>query len=320
MHEVRLWWRMPGETQVRTLRANPEGVDVFHFAPFLTNGACPYIQVRGTVEPAEFPEPGTMTLRTAAGEGTSRESHLRAISLAIEAIEEGALEKVVLARVEVQPTNDSPEAAFKAKCLAHPSSFCYLLAHPQAGVWVGATPELLLVQSGIQCRTVSLAGTRIAGRSTTWTEKERHEQQIVTAYIEGVLAAAGASDIEMGGLVDRAYGDMVHLERSIAFQYEGPFALLARALHPTPAVGGQPLAAALRLIPKWETEDRRYYAGYIGWERPGHAEVFVNLRCVQWCEKAVRMYAGGGITAGSTPLSEWNETVEKMTAIRASLG
>lgn len=38
---------------------------------------------------------------------------------------------------------------------------------------------------------------------------------------------------------------------------------------------------------------------------------FVNLRSMELFPEAVRLYVGGGITALSDPLAEWEETVLK---------
>src|SRR5207247_714477 len=54
---------------------------------------------------------------------------------------------------------------------------------------------------------------------------------------------------------------------------------LVAALHPTPAVGGSPRAAALQFIRERERLDRGWYAGPIGWiDAQGQGEFAVALR------------------------------------------
>ena len=55
---------------------------------------------------------------------------------------------------------------------------------------------------------------------------------------------------------------------------------LAGLLHPTPAVGGEPLAVAAPLIPALEGLDRGWYAGPVGWTDANEdGEFCVALRC-----------------------------------------
>ena len=55
---------------------------------------------------------------------------------------------------------------------------------------------------------------------------------------------------------------------------------LAGLLHPTPAVGGEPFAAAAPLIPALEGLDRGWYAGPVGWTDANEdGEFCVALRC-----------------------------------------
>ena len=60
-----------------------------------------------------------------------------------------------------------------------------------------------------------------------------------------------------------------HLGTPIRAQLAAPLSAieLAGVLHPTPAVGGEPLSVAERLIPAFEGLDRGWYAGPVGWTR-----------------------------------------------------
>ena len=323
MAEVRLWWRMPGEQQVMTLEPAPDGETVFHFAPFVNEPAHPHLEFRGRPVAAEAPEPGTLRLEPArdlAFQPTSRHEHLQAIRSGLRAIARREFEKVVLSRVQVVSLQHStPEAAFAAKCTAFPDAFVYLFHHPATGTWTGATPELLLKRQGEEFETVALAGTRRTDIRTEWTAKERNEQAVVTAYIERVLQRVGIREVEVGTVRDRVYGRIAHLESQIRFRSQTSLTALARSLHPTPAVGGAPLAAALRFIERTERRSRGYYSGFLGLDAPQSGALFVNLRCMHWLAEGVRIHAGGGIVDGSDPDSEWEETEAKIASILTGL-
>ena len=119
----------------------------------------------------EFPQPGTITaLAEGSCEGASQQEHEHAVQQALNAIEAGTLEKVVVSRSEFWTTQRTPEEVFQAKCTAYPDAFVYLFAHASAGVWIGATPEVLLVREGKQFETTALAGTK-ADAQRDWTDK-----------------------------------------------------------------------------------------------------------------------------------------------------
>jgi len=91
---------------------------------------------------------------------------------------------------------------------------------------------------------------------------------------------------------------------------------LAGALHPTPAVGGEPGEQAARLIPALEGLDRGWYAGPVGWtDASGDGEFCVALRCALLRGATARLYAGCGIVADSDPAAELAETEVKLGAL-----
>ena len=90
---------------------------------------------------------------------------------------------------------------------------------------------------------------------------------------------------------------------------------LAKALHPTPAVGGVPKKDAMKFIQKEEGYDRSFYTGFFGIRTPEEIKLYVNLRCAQWKEGVYSLYLGAGITDGSEPEQEWKETQRKAKTI-----
>ena len=91
-------------------------------------------------------------------------------------------------------------------------------------------------------------------------------------------------------------------------------------LHPTPAVGGTPMDAALAWIPKLEGFSRGLYGGAIGWVNArGGGEFFVGIRSALVDGATARVYAGAGIVAGSTPEKEFAETELKFKAMLGAL-
>jgi len=314
-----VWWRRPGESVVKRFQMDAAGDMIFRYAPFQDADQFPIVELRGHAEACEFPKEGSVKgLREGEVNDIRKDQHIEGIHQALKEIEEGTFEKVVLSRSEFWQTSRSPEALFRSKCHAYPHAFVYLLSHPNAGVWLGATPELLLHQSDESYRTVSLAGTK-AESDDKWTEKERREQHLVTDFIEQILRANEATGIQVGEVHDRAYGHLRHLETNICFRSASPPEQLLSVLHPTPAVGGNPREAALQFIEANEAAPRGYYAGYLGLIQSESSDFYVNLRCMQCYTNGYRVFAGGGIVQGSKPEDEWQETQVKIDSIRTKL-
>ena len=98
-----------------------------------------------------------------------------------------------------------------------------------------------------------------------------------------------------------------------------PLALLER-LHPTAAVCGTPRDAAQRAITALEKMDRGGYLGPVGWlDAYGNAEFAIALRCAEVGTTSARLFAGGGIVAGSTPDAEDAEVEAKLAAFQSAL-
>ena len=97
---------------------------------------------------------------------------------------------------------------------------------------------------------------------------------------------------------------------------------LALALHPTPAVGGVPTAAAVDLIAELEG-DRGFYAGAVGWcDARGDGRWVVAIRGAQLSadRRTALATAGGGIVAQSDAADEVEETTTKFRTILHGLG
>jgi isochorismate synthase EntC len=92
------------------------------------------------------------------------------------------------------------------------------------------------------------------------------------------------------------------------------------ALHPTPAVGGHPQAAALAMLRELEPFDRGSYAGPVGWvDADGDGVWAIALRCARLDGEHARLFAGAGIVSESDPAAEVEETDRKFRAFLDSL-
>lgn len=79
------------------------------------------------------------------------------------------------------------------------------------------------------------------------------------------------------------------------------------AMMPPGSVSGAPKSSALRIIADNEGE-RGPYCGAIGWVEGNRAELSVGIRTFWQSDAQLHFGTGAGITWGSDPLQEWEET------------
>ncbi len=255
---------------------------------------------------------------------------LEAVAAAVERIELGEVEKVVLARdVAVWA-----EAAFDPRVLARrlhdrfPGCATFLVD----GL-VGASPEVFVELLGRHLTSTSLAGTAARdadpvadaalGAALLASTKDRHEHALLVDEVAGQLEqrlAAVSHGAEphllqldnVQHLATRFVGELRDDDDASALD-------LAAWLHPTPAVGGVPRGAALALIDELEGLDRGRYAGPVGWvDARGDGEWAIALRCAEVTGARARLFAGAGIVDASLPEAELEETRVKLRAMRSA--
>lgn len=242
---------------------------------------------------------------------------------AIQAMIQGKLKKVVAARSEkiAVPDSFNRAAYFNRLCEGYPEACVYYFAIPGVGTWAGASPEKLLVLDEQKLSTVALAGTRLQRENREWSVKEKLEQSITASYIRKKLQQQEIRFKESE--VDTiSTGALQHLSSRFEGEFpqeqrEEKWNRILNKLNPTPAVCGEPRDKAMSFIAEHENLERRFYSGFIGMtDGKGNARLYVNIRCLQWVNKAVILYAGAGITPDSIAEEEWKETERKLNALR----
>ncbi len=223
------------------------------------------------------------------------------------------VEKGVFSRVKSVPfRGEKAVDLFHALEKAYPKAFCYLVSSEEFGTWIGATPELLMNQQGMVCKTVALAGTHGENEDHDWTPKELEEHAFVVDAIREALERNECVEIESEGPYVALAGPVQHLKTDFKALLTKPNAWsIALDLHPTPAVCGTPRRNAIEAISIREMHDRQLYTGFIGFFEEGNTHLFVNLRCAQLTKDKAFLYVGGGFTIDSIPDLEWEETEHK---------
>lgn len=246
-----------------------------------------------------------------------KEGYVRDFGCFHEQLQRGEFRKIVLARRSVQTTRLSAEALFAKACRMYPRLFVALVCSEASGMWLMATPEVLLQGSEGEYHTMSLAGTQKteAPEALVWPQKDREEQQYVTDYIEACIRTF-SDDCCLYGPYTMKAAHLCHLRTDIHFRLPSDDVLgdVLEALYPTPAVCGIPKEPARRFILCHEQEPRRYYSGFVGMLSPrSDTHLFVSLRCMRLLPDGIcELYAGGGLLKESEMEKEWRETEVKM--------
>lgn len=248
-----------------------------------------------------------------------KNKYIKLIDKTIETIKKRKANKIVISRYkDFEIQNFSIEELIVRLFSMYPKAFRYIWYHPNTGLWCGATPEILVQIENDSFKTMSLAGTQpFTNREPViWHPKELDEQQLVTDAITTSLQRV-TSVLKVSNPHTYRAGSLLHLRTDITGVLKNGKATLktiTAALHPTPAVCGSPQKFAKEYILENEGYSREFYTGFLGpiLENGASASLMVNLRCMKIDEDIARVFVGGGITLGSQPLEEWNETQIKM--------
>ena len=248
-----------------------------------------------------------------------KEVYLELLHKTVETIKNSELKKIVTSRKKTISLLDLDFAQlFNRLFNLYPNAFRYVWFHPETGLWLGATPEILVQTKDLSFTTMALAGTKknINGEEPQWTAKEKQEQQYVTDAIINALEPV-TSVIRIAKRHTKRAGNVAHLCTPITgvFNYHKTnLASITQALHPTPAVCGTPRDEAKDYILKNEGYNREFYSGFLGpvCNESKCSYFFVNLRCLKIQDMLATLYVGGGITKDSIPELEWEETQNKL--------
>lgn len=274
----------------------------------------------------------------------AKQQHIELVQKGVNTIQNSEIEKIVLSRKEEVSTQKKPFELFQQLITSYKTAFVYIWYHPKVGMWLGATPEILLHAHGNSFKTMSLAGTRKFEntKEISWNDKEIVEQQIVTDYIVNKLETI-TSHITVSEAETHKAGSLLHLRSMISGRMTTSVHIgdIITTLHPTPAICGFPTKKAKAFIETEEGYDRTFYTGYLGELNKreeisrnrnqknqennayrtvrSHSELYVNLRCMKLNARKVEIYIGGGITKDSNPESEWQETLVKSQIMKSVL-
>jgi salicylate biosynthesis isochorismate synthase len=251
------------------------------------------------------------------------------VDSALKEIDAGDMTKVVLARSVVVKSDEPPAIlhVFRELVRGYPQCFNFAWKSGDA-VFMGASPELLASVDSGHFHANPLAGSAPRGEGSRDDDtigtmllssaKDRREHELVVTDMVGRLTPIMADLTASSEPELKRMASVQHLSSDIHGTVLPGVGLLDAidAVHPTPAVGGVPTAAAIDLITRTEDIDRGWYTGGIGWiDSSGDGAVAIGLRCGLVRGTSTHLFAGAGIVEGSDPDLELEETRLKLVPL-----
>lgn len=281
-----------------------------------------YIVENETIEPNSSTNQKIEIIAIRQSEKQEKQLYLETIDALKKEMHSKKIKKVVFSRKVnflIDWNTQNKRQFFQMLCDHFQSAFVYCYESKDE-TWIGATPETFFKINNQSFQTVSLAGTRLNKNQkidSSWTEKEKIEQKLVTDYIEKKLLQLNFENLIIENPINHLAGNLIHLKSTITATVPEIFSLnkIVNSFHPTPAVGGLPKKKSLALIKNHEKHQRGWYSGVMGFIENKNCNLFVNLRCLQITKNNTYIYAGGGITHDSIPENEWHETENKMKSL-----
>jgi len=235
-------------------------------------------------------------------------------------IAHGEVYQVNLCRILSAPITPEADPLALAALLAakHPAIYAGVVDIPGIRV-VTASPELYLRRVGRTAISEPIKGT--ARTPEELLPKDTAENVMIVDLVRNDLAqVAKVGTVEVPSLLRvEPYPGLVHLVSTVTAELvpEAGWAELIAATFPAGSISGAPKSSALRIIDELETAPRGPYCGAVGWVDAdrGIGELAVGIRTFWWRDDRLCFGAGAGITWGSDPRGEWNETELKASRL-----
>jgi anthranilate synthase component 1 len=271
--------------------------------------------------------------RTEFQANMSAERYREAVRRAVDYIHAGDIFQVVPSQRMSADLGVHPFAVYRALRAINPSPYLgYLDLGPVT--LVASSPESLVRSDGRRVETLPIAGTRKRGRDeaedAALAEELRADAKERAEHV--MLVDLGRNDL---GRVSRygsvrvrdlmrveRYSHVMHLVSTVEGELdEGrtPLDALAATL-PMGTASGAPKIRAMEIIDELEPTRRGPYAGAFGYVAvDGAMDMALTLRTMVVADGRLHLQAGGGVVADSDPEAEYQESLNKLAALRRAV-
>ncbi|MCX7015180.1 MAG: anthranilate synthase component I [Candidatus Sumerlaeota bacterium] len=282
---------------------------------------------RDEEEPEEAPPPPAE--RAAFQSNFTREDYETAVRRIVDYIHAGDAFQVVFSQRFQRPVACDAFDVYRALRAINPSPYNFYLKFGDLRL-IGSSPEILCRVQGDKVSIRPIAGTR--PRGATPDEDLQLEKELLADPKEcaehimlvdlwrndvGRVARFGTVAVEDLMVIER-YSHVMHIVSSVTGRLRpGLDAYDAiKATFPHGTVSGAPKIRAMEIIDECEKSRRGPYAGCVGYfSFDGNCDTCITIRTLLIKEGMSWVQAGGGIVADSDPATEYQETVNKASAL-----
>lgn len=283
------------------------------------------------------PLPATQTREIKNSKTTSNMTQGRyedMVRSAQEYIRAGDIFQVVLSQRFTRETDVEPFDVYRAVRRLNPSPYMFFfdfgLVDDEPLFIVGSSPEMFVRLEGRTASLRPIAGTRPRGADSAADAalaqelladpKERAEHVMLVDLGRndlGRVCEYGTVKVSDFFTVEK-YSHVMHIVSHVEGKLKSDLTAfdLVRAAFPAGTVSGAPKVRALEIISELEPDARGAYAGAVGYFGfDGNMDTCLALRTMIARGNTFSVQAGAGIVADSNPNMEFQETVNKASAM-----
>jgi anthranilate synthase component 1 len=246
----------------------------------------------------------------------------------------GDIFQVVLSQRFTRETNVEPFDVYRAVRRLNPSPYMFFFDFGSVDgeplFLCGSSPEMFVRLEGRTASLRPIAGTRPRGKDNAADDalaqelladpKERAEHVMLVDLGRndlGRVCEYGTVRVSDFFTIEK-YSHVMHIVSHVEGKLKPDLTAfdLVRAAFPAGTVSGAPKVRAMEIIADLEPDARGAYAGMVGYFGfDGAMDSCLAIRTMVGRGKTVSVQAGAGIVADSNPTSEYQETVNKASAM-----
>jgi len=275
----------------------------------------------------------TLGIKFSVKSNISKKRFFQIVNKAKQYIKKGDIFQVVLSQRFETKLTKKPIEIYKKLRVTNPSPFMFFFNFNDFQI-IGASPEILVRLRNNVITVRPIAGTRPRGRNNKEdnllkkdliNDKKELSEHLMLLDL-GRNDAGKVSKINTVKVTERfkieKYSHVMHIVSNVTGVYDKKFSKFEALMAGFPAgtVSGAPKIRAMEIIDELEKNNRKIYAGGIGYfSANGDFDTCIALRTAVTKNNKFYVQAGAGIVADSKPINEYNETINKAKALIKSL-
>jgi len=267
----------------------------------------------------------------AASSNLNDEDYKEHVALAKKHCKRGDVFQLVLSRRFSQGFKGDEFNVYRALRSINPSPYLFYFDYGDFKIF-GSSPEAQLIVKDGKAEIHPIAGTfkrtgndeedALLAKKLTEDEKENSEHVMLVDLARNDLSRHGnLVNVENYREV-QFFSHVIHLVSKVTGQKkkETPTMKVVADTFPAGTLSGAPKHMAMQLIEKYETTNRDYYGGAIGFmDFNGDFNHAIMIRTFLSKNHQLHYQAGAGLVAASEPENELQETYNKLGALNKAL-